>query len=299
MYQESLEHFLEVWVHLVQMAPQLLSQPLAEIFKAYLQSKLAAPRGWRLDRDDSEEILDTQEDDRVAYKDELSSVGCIARAIPHHSLPLLLGLLTQCISEVMQVLSSVQQTPHTLPSHQAHLHMLHEDLHWLVLITGYTLCDVAEGESVQIPTEIMKHSIALAKNQSSPELQEGFNIAGLVATVMEGGGQELELNRYDPVVALVVVVCQLCAVERMFISQHLMEALSPQLCDSCVWCLARITEPYILFSDETHCQVCECGASPKFTRVELAICQLNSTITVFNITPDTHFCNTVNYCVTP
>ena len=256
LYQESLEHFLEVWVNLVQTAHMLFSQPLTEIFTAYVQSKLCAPRGWRTDREDSDEILDTQEDDRVLYKDELSSIGCIARAIPDYSLSLLLRLLTQCTSEAVQVLSAVQQSPSTLASHQSHLHTLHEDLHWLVLITGYTLCDVAEGESVLIPTEIMEHSISLSNSQPGPELQQGFNIGSLVAMVTEGGGQGVELSGYDPVVGLVVAVCRLCAVERAYISQHLMEALSPQLCESCVWCLARISEPYLLFSDQNYRQVC-------------------------------------------
>lgn len=255
MYQESLEHFLEVWVNLIQMTHLLLTQPLIEIFTAYIQSKLAAPRGWRLGKEDSNEILNTQEDDRVVYKDELSSIGCIARAVPDHSLPLLLGLLTQCTSEVVHLLSAIQQAPHTLASHQAHLYSVHEDLHWLVLITGYTLCDVTDGESVQIPTEIMKHSIALTEKKPGLELQEGFNIATLVSVVTEGGGQGLELSGYDPVVSLLVAVVRLCALERVFISQHLMDALSPQLCDSCVWYLARFTEPYLLFSDLSHSQV--------------------------------------------
>ncbi len=237
------------------MAPLLLSQPLVEVFTAYIQSKLAAPRGWRVDKEDSNEILNTQEDDRVAYKDELSSVGCIARSIPDHALSLLIGLLTQCTSEVMHLLSAVQQAPHTLPTHQARLYTLHEDLHWLVLITGYTLCDIADGESVQIPTEIMKHSITVTENKPSLELQEGFSIAALVSVVVEGSGQGLELTGYDPVVSLLVAVVRLCALERVFISQNLMDALSPQLCESCVWCLARFTEPYLLFSDQTHSQV--------------------------------------------
>ena len=34
-----------------------------------------------------------------------------------------------------------------------------------------------------------------------------------------------------------------------------MDLLSPQLCETTVWCLSRITEPYIMFSDENYGQV--------------------------------------------
>ena len=270
MYQESLEHFLEVWVSFLQgtsshffqpdcgHTPTVFVQPLTEVFNAYIQSKLSAPRGWRVVRDNDDEIIDTQEDDRVVYADELSSIGCIARATPDHTLPLLLGLLDQCTSESLQLCSLVKQGSQSLASHQTNLDSLHEDLHWLVLVTGYTLCDIAEGEDVLIPYELMQHSISKletkqAQRGTCPELGAGFVIAELITTGLEeiDGG----LSDLDPVVGLIVAVCRLCVTEKFFVSNGLLDILSPQLCDTSVWCLSRITEPYLLFSEQNYDQV--------------------------------------------
>ena len=44
------------------------------------------------------------------------------------------------------------------------LTVLHEDLHWLVLITAHLLTEEAEGETPMIPAEIMEFSIQQSTN---------------------------------------------------------------------------------------------------------------------------------------
>ena len=152
MYVESLDHYLEVFVSLLEnpdtLPPDLLRQPAVEVFNTYLKSKLITPRGWRGTQTDEGEIFELEEDDREVFSDQLRSVGCIARSIPQHSLPLLAQSIAQCTESCLQVLSMVQQSPESLYSQQNTLDSTYEDLHWLVLIAGFTLCDIAKGEEL-------------------------------------------------------------------------------------------------------------------------------------------------------
>ena len=270
-YKESLEHYLEVCVSFLSasssssLLPSLSSvtQPMMDIFNAYTQSKLSAPRGWRVTPLHDHEILDLEEDDRVVYREELSSIGCIARAIAAHSLPLLSNLLEQCIGECMQLLTLIQQDPMSLSSNQSSLDNIYEDLHWLGLVSGYTLCDIVQGESVQIPADLMQHSISRhqkgqqASGGGESRLDFGQNVAALVLDGGGAGGVDggVQLSSLDPVAALVLSVCQMCLLEKQFVSRGLLDLMSPQLCETTVWCLGRLTEPYLMFTDESYGQV--------------------------------------------
>ena len=148
-YVEALDHYLEVFVSFLgdpdALSPSLLSAPLVQVFDAYLKTKLISPRGWRgLEREEGE-IFELEEDDRDAFSDQLSSIGSIARAVPHHSLPLLIRSVGQCVESCLGVLGMLRRDPGSLYSQQNTLDSTHEDLHWLVLIAGFTLCDVVEG----------------------------------------------------------------------------------------------------------------------------------------------------------
>ncbi len=255
MYQESLEHFLEVWVCLLEGAdslpPSLLTKPSIDVFHAYVHSKLSSPRGWRAGQKDDDEIIELVEDDRTAYKDQLSGIGYIARTIASQSLPFLLTNLAQCTSECLRVFTAVQTDHQALYAQQNNLDQLHEDLHWLVLVTGFTLCDIVEGEDVLIPAQLMRHSIGNQGNVRGTELPLG----GLIWR--EDGGEQVDLStaQLDPIVALVLSVCRLCVLEKLFINHGLLDVLSPQVCETNVWCLSRIVEPYLMISEESYEQV--------------------------------------------
>jgi hypothetical protein len=234
---------------------------MIEIFNAYTQSKLSAPWGWRSTPLHDNEILDLEEDDRVAHKEELSSIGCVARAIAAHSLPLLVSLLDQCIGECWRLLTLIQQDPMLLGANQSRLDDVYEDLHWLGLVAGYTLCDIVQGEAVLIPTDLMQNSISRHRNRQQSGGENMLNFERNVASLVLGGGGDggvaggVELSSLDPVVALVLSVCRLCLLEKQFISRGLLDLLSPQLCETTVWCLGKLAEPYLLFKDESYKQV--------------------------------------------
>ena len=244
--------------------------PMTNIFDAYIKSKLLSPKGWRSVTTAEEEIFDIQEDDRVMYADELSSVGCIARAIACHSLPLLVSLLGERTNQCLQLLLLIQRNTMAL-GNQSLLDGIYEDLHWLTLLAGFTLCDIVRGEAVLIPTKLMKHSIdyqsyELQRKDGRKSDREDTAIVAsvdfdrnIVALILDhdaaGDAQKPELSELDPVVALVLSVCRLCLLEKKFIAEGLVDLLSPQLCESIVWCLQRIAEPYMMFVDENYQQV--------------------------------------------
>ena len=245
---------------------EMLSQPLLEVFKAYVQSKLSAPRGWRVARDsDSNEIVEIEDDDRVAYADELLGIGYISRTFAEHTVPILTNLLGQCTDECLRLLMMIKQDAQVLNSQQNNLDNLYEDLHWLTLIAGYTLCEVDKGNVVYIPSEIMQYSISKQKaggqavgdganSHSTALLDGGRNVA---AAFLEGeGGGDVDLSLLDPVVALVLSVCRLGNLEKAFVSSGLIDVLSPQLCETVVWCLAQLADPYLMFDEKCYQEVC-------------------------------------------
>ena len=239
----------------------LLTQPLLEVFNAYIQSKISAPRGWRVARDvDSDEIVEIEEDDRVAYADELLSIGYISRTLAGHTIPILINLLDQCTSECLQLLVMIKQDTQVLNSQQNNLDSLYEDLHWLTMVTGYTLCQVEKGRAVEyIPLEIMQYSIT--KHKAAKLVENGSSSLALgmgneAAAFLQGeGGSVVDVSSMDPVVALILSVCRLCNLEKAFISNGLIDVLSPQLCDTVIWCLAQLVDPYLMLDENCYQEV--------------------------------------------
>ena len=195
--------------------------------------------------------MELVEDDRTAYADQLCSIGYLSRTIAEHSLPLLVSLLEQCTSECTHIHELIHQDQRALFNCQNDLDSLYEDLHWLTLIAGYTLCDIVRGEDVLIPTRLMQHSIARQPRVQMADL----DIRTLV--LQEGGGEMVSLSslHLDPIVTLILAICRLCVLEKLYISHGLLDVLSPQVCESTVWCLSRVAEPYLMLSEESYEQV--------------------------------------------
>ncbi|KAL5457574.1 hypothetical protein EMCRGX_G034846 [Ephydatia muelleri] len=261
--QESLEHFLEVWVSLLEgegiYPAQLLTEALVSVFQAYVQSKLSAPRGWNRsplceeegeEEEEGELIVGDNDDDQSVFADQLSSVGHVARVVAGTSVPLLVALLEQCAVACLDLFVAVRRDSSSICSQRRRLDNLHEDIHWLTLIAGYTLCDIVEGEDVLIPTQLMRHSIL-----HQGEVRLDFDVRALLwqqGSVDSPPFSELKL---DPIVALVLGVCRLCVLEKLYVSNGLQDLLSPQVCKTTSWCLSRITQPYLMLSEESYEQI--------------------------------------------
>jgi len=120
-----------------------------EILNTYIKCHLGPPdgiRGLGGNDDCTEEIDDTEEDDRNKYRDQLSSIGAFGRSIANHSLVLLTRLLDDRITQFSTQLQRMHGQSVSL-SDQHILSSLFEDLHWLLLISGHTITLDSEGET--------------------------------------------------------------------------------------------------------------------------------------------------------
>ena len=202
--------------------------------------------------------MELVEDDRTTYADQLCSVGYLSRTIAEHSIPLLAGLLEQCTSECAHIHEMICRDKRTLFTCQNNLDSLYEDLHWLVLIAGYTLCDIVRGEDVLIPVHLMRHSIARQPHVQVTDL----DVRSLI--LQEGGGDVVDLSsaHMDPVVMLILSIFRLCVLEKRFISRGLLDVLSPQVCETTAWCLSCVAEPYLMLCEESYDQVIKATSLP-------------------------------------
>ncbi|KAF0299696.1 Exportin-4 [Amphibalanus amphitrite] len=146
MYREAFGKLLEAWMMLLQegdsFPSDLYHMSATQIFETYLQVHLAAPDGARGQVSDScDDIDETEESDRVAYRDQLAAIGAFGRKIPERSVPLVTGLLEAQTERLQHHLQRVYQQASPLADrHQ--LIALHEDLHWTLMIAGMTRADI-------------------------------------------------------------------------------------------------------------------------------------------------------------
>ena len=151
---------------------KFFQQACCDIFQSYLGFKLAPPTGWRSCSSEDDDVLcDIQEDDRIVFSEQLSSIGYIARSVPSYSLPLLLTLVEECLTKFAAQYSELVSQQTAAHTESPRLLSLYEDIHWLFLITSYLLNDILQGEFVSIPNKLMEYMIML----ESQGIQE-FNI---------------------------------------------------------------------------------------------------------------------------
>ena len=255
MTEESLCFLLEVIVRLLEgpndALKTFLLEPSTNIFTVYLQSKLMAPRGLRECQDTSEVIFDLDEDDREMYSDELSYIGAISRNIPGHSLPLLVSLLHQCILECIAIYKLFTRDQTSIAVHINKLEGLYEDIHWLLLVSTYTLSNVVSSEESTIPKEILEYSISQQQSYSTCN-----NLCDFILADDDYSSEKTNLSNIDPVLSLVICVCRWCMVEKTFIEGGLKDVFSPQTGETAVWCLTNVLCPYLMMDEKMYDQVC-------------------------------------------
>ncbi|KAG5833463.1 hypothetical protein ANANG_G00276210 [Anguilla anguilla] len=144
--------------------------PAVQVFNSYIQCHLAAPDGTRnltangVASHEEEEINELQEDDRELFSDQLASIGMLGRIAADHSIPLLTSLLEDRVTRLHGQLQRHQQQLLASPGPESVdrkvLDDLYEDIHWLILVTGYLLADDPQSETPLIPSEVMEYSIS-------------------------------------------------------------------------------------------------------------------------------------------
>uniref|UniRef100_A0A8C2FJN6 Exportin-4 n=1 Tax=Cyprinus carpio TaxID=7962 RepID=A0A8C2FJN6_CYPCA len=262
-YMEAYDKLLESWLTLVQEDEHFprgcFVQPAVQVFNSYIQCHLAAPDGTRnltangVASHEEEEINELQEDDRELFSDQLASIGMLGRSAADHCIPLLTGLLEDRDPRLHGQLQRHQQ--HLMASadpgtvDRKVLDDLYEDIHWLILVSGYLLADDPQGETPLIPSEVMAYSIKHSTEVDINTTLQLLGSPGEKATSIPG------CNRTDSVIRLLSAVLRTSEVESRATRASLTELLSPQMGKDIVWFLRRWAKTYLLVDEKLYGQI--------------------------------------------
>ncbi|XP_077014928.1 exportin-4 isoform X3 [Tamandua tetradactyla] len=262
-YMEAYDKLLESWLTLVQddkhFHKGFFTQHAVQVFNSYIQCHLAAPDGTRnltangVASREEEEISELQEDDRDQFSDQLASVGMLGRIAAEHCIPLLTSLLEERVTRLHSELQRHQQqllaSPGSSTIDNKMLDDLYEDIHWLILVTGYLLADDTQGETPLIPPEIMEYSI---KHSSEVDINTTLQILGSPG---EKASSIPGYNRTDSVIRLLSAILRVSEVESRAIRADLTHLLSPQMGKDIVWFLKRWAKTYLLVDEKLYDQI--------------------------------------------
>ena len=240
LFTEATEHVLEAWVcilHENTIFPQgYCKEAAAAILKTYIEVNLASPEGIRA-RQVNEEIEETEESDRVRYKDTLSVIGALGRECLDQSLPILISLLEGRIGRLHgQIQRIASQGCREI---DAVLGDLFEDVHWVVLIAGNVLSLDVDGETALIPSEVMQHSIQQAGSIDVSKSLEVLASPGKPASDIPGHESS------DHVLRMVGAVFRLSEIEKRCVEAGLVSLWSPEIGSTIMWFLRRWSLTYL------------------------------------------------------
>ena len=258
-YVEAFEHMLEAWVSILHESstfpPGFCQNGGIQVFNTYMQCNLAGPDGIRggdreakngdsgNESDDDEEIGETEESDRVRYKETLATIGALGREAPAHSIPILSQLLEARVSRLHgQIQRQIQQGSRTI---DRALSSLYEDIHWILLIVGNVLTLDTDGETALIPSEIMRYSL-----NSSTQVNLEASLR-LLASPGQSANEIPHHESSDPVIRLISGVFRLSEMEKRAADAGYAALLSPEVSSTTVWFLRRYALTY-LSAQETY-----------------------------------------------
>ena len=252
LYKESLDQFLEVWQQILfepdSHTSEILSAACFAVVVAYLQSKLSVPQGSRASNMKGNDTFMFDQGDLTTYTIQLNIIGLIARSVLQQCLPLVVSSFECCLSEYMKIMFEFQQDHGRLSALSSRIDDLHEDLHWMFMISGHMLCNVVDGEEVAIPEAVLEYS----------SLQRAFtkevDIQDLVLHCVPG---TISSSDADVLVQVIAVGAQWCVIESEMIKQGLFQVLSPQVSESATWFLSIIANPYLMKSKQAYEKVKE------------------------------------------
>ena len=188
------------------------------------------------------------EGDLTTYTTQLNIIGLIARCVLQQFLPLVVSSFECCLSEYMKIMLEFKQDHDRLSALSSRIDDLHEDLHWMFLISGHVLCNVVDGEEVVIPEAVLEYSSLQGAFTKEIDIQD-LILHCVPGTVSSSGA--------DVLVQVIAVGAQWCVIESEMIKQGLFEYLSPQLSESATWFLSTIANPYLMKRKEAYKKVKE------------------------------------------
>ncbi|TPX40027.1 hypothetical protein SeLEV6574_g06845 [Synchytrium endobioticum] len=159
-YSESADELLETWAAFVLDAQQMtgiatfthfLQNQSSSIFTTFVDCKMATARLVAKEEKDIHED-DFGLKDREMYSDQLISVATLARNSARQSIWKIMAELTTRL-DWMRNMQAMPQKPKVLEGrpYAENLSTIHEQVHWLTLLSGYILADSGQGEQPLVP----------------------------------------------------------------------------------------------------------------------------------------------------
>ncbi|XP_037079811.1 exportin-4-like [Pollicipes pollicipes] len=252
MYREAFGKLLEAWMMLLQEGdsfPSGMYQLSAtQIFETYLQVHLGSPDGSRgLTSDTSDDVEESEESDRVAYRDQLAAIGAFGRKIPERSVPLVTRLLEAQTERLQRHLQQVYQQA-APPADRQQLIALHEDIHWTLMIAGHVLALDLRSETSLISPRLNQFSVSFLSPADRP--QDPAVVAASAAALRLAGtdpARTPELpDKVDPIVRLVACGVRILKILQTAAQSNLSDVISPEVTCTTLWFMQRVTLTYLM-----------------------------------------------------
>jgi len=211
---------------------------------------------------------DSTEDDLHRYKEILYSLGEFAKMSLDYCLPMLAKLLNEKYIQLIEVLSRMSTSnSSTQEILTKHLTSLSEDIHWLLLMTGFIMFQVnSEPDEPAISNEIMNYSILISKYTDVNLVTKLFSLLNTPPAHSASLNQqqqssisraliETRLNEndlFDPMIRFIFNTFQLSELENQMFSLNMLAHLSPQVASTLVWFLKELCRSFLFMREETY-----------------------------------------------
>ena len=142
---------------------------------------------------------------------------------------------------------------------------LSEDIHWLLLISGFILFEInADLNECLIPNEIMKYSIKWSKyidnnliNRLFSTLNNQITNVPLISTSTQISVSLIDTrlnatDQCDPIISLFFNSFQLCELETQMGALNMLSYLSPQVASTLMWFLKEMVRSYLFMKEKNY-----------------------------------------------
>ncbi|XP_078047104.1 exportin-4 isoform X2 [Augochlora pura] len=292
LFSEGLDILFGIWIDILSTTStsektipyEFCKQSSMQIFNVYVQCHLCPPEGVRNleEKDLNKKEDETEDDDKVRFKEQLQMIGCFGRQILDHSLSLLSHLIRDRTSKLREILNKlVGQTESLSTLNNTYTIKLYEDIHWLLLISGHVLCMESICEIPSIPTEIKDYCIEQANQR---KIDINLISQFLVASENCSSDVNVAVTSVDNVIHVVTDIFRLCAIEKTAILVRLDSILSPVLSCTILWFLNRWSLSYLFeisIKEHTFLDVFRKGSSGASWAINFLLEKIEYSINVF------------------
>lgn len=286
-YHESLVQIYDGWLVFLRGSERSslcgsLKEPTFAILSAFLRSLFSPPIGSRIQVTENERVEENEQDDRELFSDSLVPIGHFAVFCIDQILPMFISCFKEKLSQFYGFLESGVS--------DEVLNVWREDMHWLLLLIGFSLTGEDVDGSCHVPGDVYEYCVEQAKKGiSSPANSSPFLLA-----CIEHSRSIPDHSTVDPVIQITGLILAWCSLEHSILLEGGAALVSPELNRSSLWCLRRLTAALsITFdsNDEDKELLPTLEVRNEFSR-RLIEFSLQKTFTILNkLSGETKLCN--------